>query len=319
LPAAAAPPKPSPLRPPDYGVYAVVEDKSLAELQLLPGRAPDIRVAVSAAFKVPDQADLPNGHPKFIVFRRDALTNILERAEVRVVAKIAREFSVEASGKKPETDDAWVIRNASYPFRASPVPDNPEMYELHGEDPRAGAAAGPLCADPEGAILLFRRQRRRHRPAPMHRTDRGRQRHVLYRLQEAVASFQPAMPNLPRAEALACWKHVRGGTDAYQIPGDRCDSSRMCHAGAGAGYAEDEQVTDHPIAHAGGHAAEQQPVQQSDRTGRAAGGFRQPQSERHPDLPSALTGISASSFTMSAQNSLRRDVDLDRGCSVQMQ
>jgi hypothetical protein len=134
-PPPAAPPKPNPLRPTDYGVYAVVEDKSLAELQLLPGRAPDIRVAVSAAFRVPDQAGLPNGRPKFVVFRRDAVTNILERAEVRVVAKIAREFSAEASGKKPETDDAWVIRNASYPFRASPVPDNPEMYELHSEDP----------------------------------------------------------------------------------------------------------------------------------------------------------------------------------------
>ncbi|WP_342733596.1 hypothetical protein [Bradyrhizobium sp. B117] len=140
VPAAAvqppvAPPKPNPLRPTDYGVYAVVDDKSLAELQLLPGRAPDVRVAVSAAFKAPDQAGLPNGHPKFIVFRRDAVTNILERAEVRVIAKITREFSAETSGKKPEADDAWVIRNASYPFRASPVADTPEMYELHSEDP----------------------------------------------------------------------------------------------------------------------------------------------------------------------------------------
>ncbi|WP_456701934.1 hypothetical protein [Bradyrhizobium sp. USDA 4449] len=130
-----APPKPNPPRPADYGLYAVVDGKSLAELQLLRGRPPDIRVAVSAAFKAPDQTGLPNGHPKFIVFRRDAVNNIFERAEVRVVAKIAREFSTEASGKKPETDEAWVIRNASYPFRASPVPDNSEMYELHSEDP----------------------------------------------------------------------------------------------------------------------------------------------------------------------------------------
>lgn len=129
------PPKPNPLRPTDYGVYAVVDDKSLVELQLLPGRAPDIRVAVSAAFKVPDQASLPDGHPKFIVFRRDAATNGLERAEVRVVAKITREFSAEASGKKPETEDAWVIRNASYPLRASPLAGSPDMYELHSEDP----------------------------------------------------------------------------------------------------------------------------------------------------------------------------------------
>ncbi|MGY8662691.1 hypothetical protein Q3C01_10015 [Bradyrhizobium sp. UFLA05-109] len=128
-------PQRSPL-PTDYGVYAVVNDQSLAELTLLPGRPPDVRVAISAAFKAPDQAGLPNGNPKFIVFRRDSANNGLERAEVRVVAKIAREFSAEATGKKlGDSDDAWVIRNFSYPFRVSPLPDSPEMYELHSEDP----------------------------------------------------------------------------------------------------------------------------------------------------------------------------------------
>ena len=129
------PAKPNPLRPNDYGVYAISND-SLAELQLLPGRPPDIRVAVSAALKAPSQTVLPNGHPKFIVFRRDAATNIADRAEVRMVAKVAREFSAEAAGKKlDEGDGTWVIRNVSFPFRSSPVPDSPEMYELHSEDP----------------------------------------------------------------------------------------------------------------------------------------------------------------------------------------
>jgi hypothetical protein len=127
--------KPNPLRPTDYGVYAVGND-SLAELQLLPGRPPDIRVAVSAALKVPSRTILPNGRPKFIVFRRDAATNISDRAEVRIFAKIAREFSAEAAGKRPDdSDGTWVIRNVSFPFRSSPVPDSPEMYELHSEDP----------------------------------------------------------------------------------------------------------------------------------------------------------------------------------------
>lgn len=126
----------SPLRPNSYGVYAVVDDQSLAELTLLAGRPPDIRVAISAAFKAPDQAGLPNGHPKFIVFRRDSLNNGLERAEVRVVARIAREFSAEATGKKlGDGDDPWVIRNFSYAFRVSPLSDSPEMFELHAEDP----------------------------------------------------------------------------------------------------------------------------------------------------------------------------------------
>jgi hypothetical protein len=129
------PAKPNPLRPTDYGVYAIGSE-SLSELQLLPGRPPDIRVAVSAAFKVPNRTTLPNGHPRFIVFRREAATNISDRAEVRVVARIAREFSAEAAGKKPDdADGTWVIRNISFPFRSSPVPDSPDMYELHSEDP----------------------------------------------------------------------------------------------------------------------------------------------------------------------------------------
>ncbi|WGS18259.1 MULTISPECIES: hypothetical protein [unclassified Bradyrhizobium] len=130
----APPPKPNPLRPTDYGVYAVDGD-SLTELQLLPGRPPDIRVAVSAALRTPSHTMLSNGHPKFIVFRRDAATNIADRAEVRVIAKVAREFSAEVAGKRPEDGDSWVMRNIAFPFRVSPLPDNPEMYELHSEDP----------------------------------------------------------------------------------------------------------------------------------------------------------------------------------------
>jgi hypothetical protein len=51
---APAPPakKPSPLRPTDYGVYAVNND-ALIELQPLPGVPPDIRIAISADLKVP--------------------------------------------------------------------------------------------------------------------------------------------------------------------------------------------------------------------------------------------------------------------------
>jgi hypothetical protein len=127
--------RPAQLRPTDYGVYANTND-SLIELQLLPSRPPDVRVAVSAALKAPSRTFLPNGHPKFIVFRRDVASSISDHAEVRIVAKIAREFSAGAAGTKPSTgDDTWVIRNVSFPFRSSPVNDNPEMYELHSEDP----------------------------------------------------------------------------------------------------------------------------------------------------------------------------------------
>jgi hypothetical protein len=77
--------------------------------------------------KIPSHDILPNGNPKFIVFHRDAATNISDRAEVHIVAKIAREFSAEAAGKKPEDGDTSVIRNVAFPFRSSPVPDSPEM------------------------------------------------------------------------------------------------------------------------------------------------------------------------------------------------
>jgi hypothetical protein len=130
-----APPsaKPATLRPTDYGVYAISND-AVIELNLLPARPPDIRVAVSAALTTPNRTILPNGHTKFIVYRRGLASSIADRAEVRIIAKVAREFSRDVVGKKPG-EDTWVIRNISFPFRASPVNDNPEMYELHSEDP----------------------------------------------------------------------------------------------------------------------------------------------------------------------------------------
>ena len=130
---APLPAKPAPLRPTDYGVYAIGND-ALIGLNPLPGRPPDIRVAVSAAITIPVRSVLPNGHPKFIVFRRDLASGIADGAEVRIVAKIAREFSASVINKKPE-EDAWVMRNISFPFRLSPVNDNPEMLELHSQDP----------------------------------------------------------------------------------------------------------------------------------------------------------------------------------------
>ena len=59
------------------------------------------------------------------------------------IAKIAREFSADVIGKKPaDGDDTWVIRNVSFPFRSSSISDNPEMYELHSEDPAVELTPG---------------------------------------------------------------------------------------------------------------------------------------------------------------------------------
>jgi hypothetical protein len=133
-PEMVAPPAPAPTRvlPSDYGIYALVDDQSLAELNPTGVMAPDMRIAISPEFKKPDRPHLPNGRVKFILFRRDAANSIAERVEVRVVAKIAREFSSDAAGKNLSGgDDVGVIRNFAYPLRVSPIPGKPEMYELH--------------------------------------------------------------------------------------------------------------------------------------------------------------------------------------------
>ncbi|WP_256808492.1 hypothetical protein [Bradyrhizobium sp. Bra64] len=133
--AVAPPAKPARVLPTDYGVYALIDDKSLAELNATGIMAPDIRIAISPEFKNPGRPHLPNGRVKFIVFRRDVANAIPERVEVRVVARIAREFSNDAAGKALSGgDDVGVIRNFAYPFRVSPIPGAPEMLELHAGD-----------------------------------------------------------------------------------------------------------------------------------------------------------------------------------------
>lgn len=140
---APAPPPPTRILPTDYGIYALIDDKSLAELNATGVMAPDMRIAISPEFKKPDRPHLPNGRVKFIVFRRDAANAIPERVEVRVVAKIAREFSTDAAGKNlGGGEDVGVIRNFSYPFRVSPIPGKPEMYELHTGDSGLELAPG---------------------------------------------------------------------------------------------------------------------------------------------------------------------------------
>ncbi|WP_456622088.1 hypothetical protein [Bradyrhizobium sp. P5_C12] len=141
--AVAPPPKPTRVLPSDYGIYAIVDDRSLAELNAISVMAPDMRIAISPEFKKPDRPHLPNGRVKFIVFRREAVNAIPERVEVRLVAKIVREFSTDAAGKTLSGgDDVAVIRNVSYPFRAAPIPATADMYELHAGDAELELAPG---------------------------------------------------------------------------------------------------------------------------------------------------------------------------------
>ena len=120
----AHPQEPTSSLPTDYGVYAIGND---APVDLT-------RIGLTTVLTTPSPTVLPNGRPKFIVFRRDLAATIGDRAEVRILAKVMREFSATVVGKKP-AEDAWVARNISFPFRSSPVKDHPEMTELHSEDP----------------------------------------------------------------------------------------------------------------------------------------------------------------------------------------
>ena len=133
----------SPALPSSFGIYAVSEGK-LFQLDLLPGRAPDARVAISSLITTNSRATLPDGHLTFIVYRRDSATNAADRAEVRLVARIARELSFDKDGKRvaSEIDDNWVIRNISVPYRTAPKKDIPDMYEIRSENPETPLAPG---------------------------------------------------------------------------------------------------------------------------------------------------------------------------------
>jgi hypothetical protein len=139
-------PKPAaqpPTVPTAFGIYAVSDGK-LYELDVLPGRAPDPRVAISSIITTPSRTTLPDGRVAFVIYRRDSVSNAADRAEVRLVARIEREASFDKNGKQVVTDvdENWVMRNISIPHRTAPKKDNPEMYEVRSENPDVPLAPG---------------------------------------------------------------------------------------------------------------------------------------------------------------------------------
>jgi hypothetical protein len=134
--AVAEPRKPS-LSPRAYGVYSESGEK-LYELQALPGKAPDLRIAISAAIIRPAGTIVPDGKLKFVVFLRNPASGGSDNnIDVRIVARVKRTTSFSAAGK-PVIEDGeitWVIRNISIPFRAVPVKDDPQMFEIEPRDP----------------------------------------------------------------------------------------------------------------------------------------------------------------------------------------
>lgn len=150
------PVQPPPLTPTAYGIYAVSQEK-LYELELLPGRVPDMRVAVSPAISTPSKTTLPDGHLKFVVYRRDSATNAADRAEVRIIARVAQETTFNPAGKAiaAKVDDTWVIRNVSILFRTAPNKDVPDMYEVQSDDPGTALAPGRYALVIKGQAYDF--------------------------------------------------------------------------------------------------------------------------------------------------------------------
>jgi hypothetical protein len=129
--------------PGDYGIYALNND-TLSELQPLPERVPDKRIAMSTPINQASRTTLPDGKARFILFRRDLAGNAPDRVEVRVVARVARAITFDAKGKPAfsPVSDAWNIRNLSYELRVRPIAGNPEMLLVQSEKADFALPAG---------------------------------------------------------------------------------------------------------------------------------------------------------------------------------
>jgi hypothetical protein len=120
--------------PSTYGVYALSNGK-LTELDTLPVRVPDPRVAISAPIATPSRVHLSNGQPQFIVFKREIVNNAPDKASLRVVARVARALTLDAKGRAKfvDVDGPWVVRSNSYVMKVAPMANNPEMIIIRPE------------------------------------------------------------------------------------------------------------------------------------------------------------------------------------------
>jgi hypothetical protein len=126
-----------------YGVYAMSAGQ-LFELDQLPMRVPDPRVAISAMISSPSHVTVPNGKLGFVIFRRDLASSAPMEVFVRVIAQVAHEMKFAESGPPATTkvDGQWAVRSKSYEFRVAPVDGNPEMIVLRPEDPQLTLSPG---------------------------------------------------------------------------------------------------------------------------------------------------------------------------------
>lgn len=128
--------------PAAYGVYAVTKGQ-LTELQPLPIRVPDPKVATSGTISSPSTAKLPIGRAQFIVFRRNLVNKVPEKVVVRVVARVMRaSASVNKEVATTSSDAQWIIRGISYDMKVAPMRGNPAMILIHPADADFSFPAG---------------------------------------------------------------------------------------------------------------------------------------------------------------------------------
>jgi hypothetical protein len=121
--------------PSAYGVYALTNGQ-LTELEPLPIKVPDQRVAISGTISTPSTAKLSTGRARFVVFRRELAKNSPEKVVVRVVARVMR---ASASNHKEEATTSsvghsWAVRGISYDMKVAPVRGNPTMILISPAD-----------------------------------------------------------------------------------------------------------------------------------------------------------------------------------------
>lgn len=127
----SSPPVPTIPSPGAYGVYALTNGK-LTELEPLPIRVPDQRVAISAIVSSPSSSKLPNGRAQFIVFRRDLVNNAPEKVTVRVIARVIRASALGHKGSSVinNPSSSWAVRGISYEMKVAPIDGNAAMIVI---------------------------------------------------------------------------------------------------------------------------------------------------------------------------------------------
>jgi hypothetical protein len=131
--------------------------RRLTELELLPMRVPDQRVAISPAISTPSRTHLPAGKIAFVLFRRDLANAAPDRVAVRVIAQVVRALTFDPGGKPATAKiaDTWVVRSNAYQMRVAPVPENPEMITIRPDPPDFVLPAGRYALVLKGAAYDF--------------------------------------------------------------------------------------------------------------------------------------------------------------------